>query len=64
MRKTVYTIIAYDGSEIIDNTLGASRRIKSMDYLESRYRREKKGIRRKKYSHGPLWKLAVLFGMI
>lgn len=40
MENMVYTIMAYDGSEIIDNTLGASRRIKAMDYLEDRYFRD------------------------
>lgn len=40
MENTVYTIMAYDGSEIVDNTLGASRRIKAMDYLEDRYFRD------------------------
>ena len=41
MEKT-YIIIAYDGTEVIDNTPEADVRISAMDVLEERYKREQK----------------------
>jgi len=61
-----YIIIAHDGTEVIDNTVDAEDRIATMDYLESRYRRE---CERRNNHHGkcaknPLFRLASLCGIV
>jgi len=60
-----YIIIAYDGTKVIDATPEAKERIAAMDYLESRYRRERehKNKRQQKLSRNPLYKLACMCGI-
>lgn len=61
-----YIIIAHDGTEVIDGTPEAGNRIAAMDYLESRYRRDRehKDKRQRKLSRNPLYRLACLCGIV
>ncbi|MDE7323786.1 MAG: hypothetical protein K2N73_13930 [Lachnospiraceae bacterium] len=61
-----YIIIAHDGTEVIDNTAEAEDRIATMDYMESRYKREcgRKNNRHSKLIRNPLYRLACLCGIV
>ena len=61
-----YIIIAHKGTEVIDNTVQAEDRIATMDYMEGRYKRER---RRRNNTHSrsaknPLFRLASLCGIV
>lgn len=61
-----YIIIAHNGTEVIDNTVEAEDRIATMDYLEGRYKRER---RRRNNTHSrlaknPLHRLACFCGIV
>lgn len=60
-----YIIIAHDGTEVIDNTAQAEDRIAAMDYMEGRYKRER---RHRNNIHSrfanPLYRLASLCGIV
>jgi len=61
-----YIIIAHDGTEVIDTTPEAEERINTMDYLESRYKREyeRKNNRHGRFEKNPLYRLACLCGIV
>lgn len=62
----LYYITTQEGTEIIDNSPHAQRRIIAMDFLEKRYtrrlNREEKG--KLKKLHNPLYRLAVICGIL
>ena len=55
-----YIFKAYNGMEVIDNTPEAELRLSAMEYIEERYKRERKRNQRK----NPLWKLACFCGIL
>lgn len=61
-----YYITTQEGTEIIDNSPHAQRRIISMDFLEKRYarrlKRKEKG--KLKKSRNPLYRLAAICGIL
>ena len=60
-----YIIIAHNGTEVIDNTAEAEERIASMDYLESRHKREcRNKAKQQKIARNPLYRLACLCGIV
>ncbi|MDE6619173.1 MAG: hypothetical protein K2K74_01535 [Lachnospiraceae bacterium] len=61
-----YIIIAHDGTEVIDATVEAEERIATMDYLESRYKREceRKNNRHGRLAKNPLYRFACLCGIV
>ncbi|MCI8506929.1 MAG: hypothetical protein HFI67_12195 [Lachnospiraceae bacterium] len=68
MGKT-YLIIAYDGTEIIDDTPESEIRMSALDAFEERYVREERRIRnervrQKKLVKNPLWRLASFCGIV
>jgi len=68
MGKT-YLIIAYDGTEIIDDTPESEIRMSALDAFEESYVREDSRIRnervkQKKLVKNPLWRLASFCGIV
>lgn len=61
-----YIIIAHDGTEVIDNTAQAEDRIATMDYMEGRYKRERR--RRNnihsRFAKNPLFRLACFCDIV
>ena len=55
-----YIFKAYNGVGIIDNTPEAELRLSAMEYIEERYKRERKRKQRK----NPLWKVACICGIL
>lgn len=64
--EKVTLIKAYDGSIIIDGTEQAERRIAAMDYIEERWRRDRKrkAQKRRKLAKNPLWRVAAFCGIV
>ena len=59
-----YIIIAHDGTEVIDTSPEAEDRIATMDYLESRHKRECNKSKQQKVARNPLNRLACLCGIV
>ena len=59
-----YIIIAYNGTEVIDASPEAEDRIATMDYLESRHKRECNKSKQQKVARNPLYRLACLCGIV
>lgn len=61
-----YIIIAHNGTEVIDNTVQAEDRIANMDYMEGRYKRERRRNNNwhSRSARNPLYKLACLCGIV
>lgn len=64
--KKAYILIAYDGTEVIDNTPDAERRVMALDSLEKQWKMEmqerKKKVRTRQRQS--LWKLASFCGIV
>lgn len=61
-----YIIIAHNGTEVIDNTIQAEDRIAAMDYMEGRYKRERRhrNNRHSRFAKNPLFRLACFCGIV
>lgn len=60
-----YIIIAHDGTEVIDDTPEAAKRINAMDYLENQYKREYQyNVKQRKLLKNPFYRLACLCGLV
>lgn len=61
-----YIIIAHNGTEVIDNTVEAEDRIATMDYMEGRYKRERRhrNNRHSGFVKNPLFRLACFCGIV
>ena len=63
---TLHIIYAYDGTMVLDSTPTANIRIAAMDYIEARYRRERKREvqRQRELAKKPLWRVAAFCGIV